>query len=282
MTKVTFNEVPLVLINFDEKVLIEYLEMLIDADEVERALIVLDNVPGYYRDNPTPGMRLIREQIMGAMITPHAYMSSGLDANVRPDAAISVLKELLRGRLVLSEVRRKFFPKPYHVVDVGPGEYWFPLALDQLGLDFTYVDIVMDQNTQKVAHPLLLHRRLDTVPSVTRPPTETPCLYLALEIIEHLPEPRDLAIEAVRWCGKWPERIHLSTPRYTFDGAEKDWRKPCGLPHLRTYTPREFIAEVQRIFPTYHLELFEGQIMSIRGQRSDTIDPVPLSLEIDF
>jgi hypothetical protein len=264
------------LIHWDEDKFLEVVEMLLNADEVERALLLLDNPPGYYRDHPTEKMTTLRAKILSAMITAHAYMSSGLDANVMtmPEHNKFLMNHVLRGRLIKAEVER-YNAKSISptIVDVGPGEYFIPLGLKANALSFRYRDIVMDQNTQKVAYPLLEVER-----ALGQAHAEGPVIFVALEIIEHLADPRELAVEALRHCHGWPDRIHLSTPLYCFDGAKKEWDRPCGLPHLRTYVPRELIREAQRIFPGYEWEFHMGQPMSLRGQRSDTIDREPLTL----
>lgn len=249
---------------FDPELCQKYVESLIENDEVERALLVLNNVPSFQRDNPPENLFVLKRQILSAICTPHAYLNSGLDSQVHPETAVSNLHLNVRGKLVEAEVR-KYNEKGMipHLVDVGPGEYWIPMALIQLGLRFTYWDIAMDPNTQAVAHPLIgTHRVSKAMP-------DQPEIFLALEIIEHLPHPMDLSVECLRHCRDWPERVHLSTPEYCYDNKPKDWRRPCGLPHLRAYTPGEFLAEAKRIFPVYEWQVYSSRITSLRGMRRD-------------
>jgi predicted transcriptional regulator len=258
---------------FDPKKCVEYVESLVQMDEVERALLVLDNVPAEFRDKPTPEMVAIRSHILAALCTTHAYLSSNLDSTVQAENAVANLEYNMRGVLIREEVRQyNEERKTPHLVDVGPGEYWIPLALKELGMQFTYWDVAIDQQTQRVAHPLLKDFRRE------RGPVDQPQIFLGLEIIEHLPEPRDLAVECLRHCQDWPQRIHLSTPCYTFDPGEKDWRKPCGLPHLRANTPMEFGDAASRIFPGYQWQLYAGRILSLRGIRKDEASDVSTPL----
>jgi hypothetical protein len=252
---------------FDPILCAKYVESLIHMDEVERALLVLDNVPAEYRDNPPENLALLRNQIVASLCTAHAYMSSGLDAKVMPEHAVPNLHHNLRGLIVEAEVKRyNAAGKIPHIVDVGPGEYWIPIGLLQLGFRFTYWDIAFDSGTQAAAHPML--------GSVRQPKAspEQPQIFLGLEIIEHLPSPMDLGVECLRHCGKWPERVHLSTPHYTYDTREKDWRKPCGLPHLRAYTPLEFLDSAKKIFPGYEWQIYSSNILSLRGMRRDVVE----------
>lgn len=255
---------------FDVTLCEKYVESLIQHDEVERALMVLDNLPALLRDRPPMSLVKLRTDIVAALITTHAYMNSGLDSNVREDSAVANLQYNVRGQMAEAEVRKyNAAGVTPHLVDVGPGEYWIPLGLKKLGLQFTYWDVAVDTNTQAVAHPLLKDYRF---PKEKRTHLKQPQIFLALEIIEHLPQPLDLATECLRHCGEWPERIHLSTPMYCYDPSPKDWRKPCGLPHLRAYTPHEFHETAKRVFPGYEWQMYADRILSLRGLRWDVAE----------
>lgn len=254
--------------SFDADRIAAVVEDYVNADEVERALWILDNLPGKYRDFPPTQLKHLKESILQAMVTPHAYMASGLDCNAYAEVdASNLLFYFLRAILVRLEVER-YNAKGVtpHIIDVGPGEYFIPLGLKHLGAKFTYCDVGMDPKPALDARPRIKeHLRL-------RPDPGQPVIFLALEIIEHVAQPKELVVEALRYAGKMPERIHLSTPCYTFDGRKKDWRKSCGLPHLRTYTPKEFLQVVDSLFPGYALELYYADILSIRGVRTDDMD----------
>lgn len=258
---------------FNEDVVHELVNTLVEGDEVERALIVLDNLPAFYRDNPPLKIQKLRQDILSSMVTAHAYLSATMDADVLPERADWELENLLRGKLVRAEVeryiKRGFHP---HIVDVGPGEYFVPIGLDRLGYEFTYKALAMDQKAASAARSFT-EKHEGPGPQ----DKETAQIFLALEVIEHIASPRELAVEALRHCGRWPDRVHLSTPCYTFDGRkDKAWRKLNGLPHLRAYTPKEFVREAESIFPGYHWSMYPETIMSLRGQRIDRIDSEPL------
>lgn len=261
--------------SFDENKLYDVVNTYVEADEVERALWILNNLPGVYRDQMPVKLAKLRTEILKAMVTPHAYMSCDLDATVDKEANLRNFEVLMRTKLIEAETKRflEKGPSSIHIVDVGPGEYMVPMGLMARGMAFTYNPVFMDKKAFAAAKP-------EIEPCiVTTPGTPDETIFLALEIIEHLPAPQDLATECLRHCGGWPARIHLSTPMYTYDGSAKNWRKPCGLPHLRAYTPAEFLVEAQRTFPGYVWQLYPGVIMSLRGMRSDMIDSVPI---VDF
>lgn len=255
--------------SFNEDLCVQYVETLVRNDEVERALLVLDNVPAFYRQAPTPKLVQIREEIQKARYTAATYVNSELDAAVDKESALVIFQSQLRWRLLGEEVKRcndrGVVP---HIVDVGPGTYVLPYGLEALGLDFTYWDVGINAKAQELTKDLPRERPL----------TDTGLTYYifaGLEIIEHLPDPSELVVEALRHCFHWPERIHLSTPLFTFDTDHSDWRT-AGLPHLRAYTPAEFYNEANRLFPGYQWDLISDRIMSLRGQRKDVVDPIPL------
>lgn len=260
--------------NFDPQLAEKYVEMLVRHDEVERALVVLDNLPAQYRERPPENLIRMKAEIMAARCTTHAYFTEGLDGEPSEEAAVIHLRGNARGVLIEWEVKKyNAQGKAPHLVDMGPGEYFIPIALKKLGYQFSYFEIACDGKTREKALPLIESVRC-AMPSPT-----APRIFLALEVIEHLPSTDDIAIECFRHVGGFPERIHLSTPKYTFHIQDKEWRKPCGLPHLRAYTPQEFAAAAHRIFPGYAWQLYDSKIISLRGMRGDVVDEAVLTEE---
>lgn len=233
---------------------------LIRFDEVEKALELLNLMPAYHRDYPIPEIEALKSQILSALITPHAYLTSGLDAKVEEKQAIANVQNLLRGQVLIKEL---IAHPGIHLVDMGPGEYWVPIGLKALGHEFTYNPIAFDMNAKATAEKLIQEVYEPT------PPSDRKIAFICHEVIEHLPSTQDIAIEALRHCGRWPDFVHLSTPLYTFDYRSRNWNKKCGLPHLRAYTPREFIAEANRLFPGYNWEYCTDAIQSLRGYKVD-------------
>jgi hypothetical protein len=261
---------------FDVSLFLEIIETYLQADEVERALWVIDNLPSRYRVNPPKAILDMKKAILAAMITPHGYLTSPLDmggiATLTDDLCEKFIHENLRGILLYKEVKRynEKGRKP-HLIDVGPGEYFVPVGLKKMGCEFSYFPVSADQRAKEMAYPLFK----DLVQE--KPQEGQPIIFAALEIIEHLAYPQDLVIEAAKYSYGFPiERVHLSTPMFCYNGKQKDWKKPFGLPHLRTYAPFEFINIGQKLFPEYHIELFASFIMSLRCSVNGTEDSEPL------
>jgi hypothetical protein len=235
--------------------------MLVDADEPERALKLLtDCLPAYYRDNPPIGLVCIRNMIQAALMTPVAYLDCADDSLFcdDPERAKQILNGTLRGQLTKQAVQS--YDKP-HIIEVGPGEYWLPIGLQAEFCHFTYFDVGVNEFT-KAKSKDIVRTEWDGL---------APVIFCAQEIIEHLANPSDLAVELMRATnGAGASEIHLSTPLYTYDGKPKPIveLKRNGLPHLRAYTPQEFIAEAMKVFgPMYQWQFHPGQVMSLVGKR---------------
>ena len=240
-------------ITFNLQDFLKVAEQLVDADEVERALWVLDNLPAYYRDNIPHEVVALKKSILSRMITPHGYLNDAHDCELVDYArARAIIEGTLRGALIEKELEDGF----YHVVDVGPGEYWLPIGVKG---QFTYKSVGLDQKTREASlkHPEIVSKYS------SRQSKHSIGVFVALEVIEHLPDPRDLAVECAKHFVNEPDYIHLSTPLYTYDSSPKAQAKY--LPHLRAYTPREFIMEAQRLWPHYEWQLYMSNIMSLRG-----------------
>lgn len=259
MTPTHHGQIP----SFDERYFLACAQILVDADEPERALHLLtDGLPAYYRDNPTQSIIEYRKHIQSALMTPLSYLDCSEDSLFCEDTtrAVSILKSNLRGKLMLQSItnlnEKQIIP---HLIEVGPGEYWLPIALRGLGLQFTYKDVAVNEYTKKRSENI---RRADC-------PQDSYVIFCAQEVIEHLANPSDLAIELMRETnGRGANEIHVSTPLYTYDGHPKPITelKRNGLPHLRAYTPNEFLAEGVKIFgASYNWELQVSQVMSLVG-----------------
>ena len=100
---------------------LEAAKELIRFDEVEKAQALLGLLPAIYRDHPIADIQALKKDILAALITPHAYLTSGLDAKVEQKQAVATIQNLLRGQLLIKEVA---VHSGLHLVDMGPGEYW--------------------------------------------------------------------------------------------------------------------------------------------------------------
>lgn len=240
--------------SFDVTLCQKYVESLLRHDELDRALMVLDNVPAFYRLHPPPELMRLRAEILKHSVTPLTYAkSTGDDFDYPEDKCAKLFGGYVRGQALIHYVKtlNNQGLKP-HIVDYGPGPYLAPRTLKHLGLEFTYWDLAINEQAKSKFRPMIVdYLKEDGFKCGFS-------IFLGLEVIEHLHNPIDLAVEAVKNCGgRYPEVVMLSTPFCTFDviPESEDWRRADGLQHLRAYTPEEFIRAASHIFPGYDWEL---------------------------
>lgn len=249
---------------FDEKPFLHAANILVAADEPMRALQILENLPGYYRDNPPEAVLKTKMQIKKQLATPAFYMTNKYDALVRAEDAESVVDTTLRGQKILADIKdfnaKNLTP---HIVDLGPGEYWLPIGLWKKRALFSYQDVGLCVEAKQKAMPHIKSF------AVSECPTDRPVVFIACELIEHLHNEEDILTDCLRVCNKMPDIIHISTPLYTYDGQQMhlEWTQKGDLGHLRTYTPKEFYETVTKMFAGYKFELTIGPIMHMRGEK---------------
>ncbi len=250
--------------NFKLKPFIECAEELLRADETERALWLLDNLPAYYRDNTPQEILDLKLEVIKRIATPTLYANGDIEDIIDLKDGHG-MGESLRGLFLKKEV--KWFNDQGltpHIVDYGPGEYWLPIILHNADLKFSYQPIYLNVR----AHSSILQFLLDLAPRQDGAPN----IFVACEIIEHLWNEQDIKTEMLSHGG-FADVIHISTPCYTFDTQCKDWKEKKDLGHLRAYTPVEFSRKLSEIFREYKQFYIYSQIMHARLTNANTRVP---------
>ncbi len=238
---------------------------LVRSDEVANALWLLESgIPGFYRDFPPKEITDLKNEIMANIATSSFYATdSGAELQSDPNIH-KIMKHSFRGDMLLKEM--KFLNKNGFVptlADLAPGEYAFVKMLIEEKTQFLYMPIWVN-------YPSYKHYHKDFESQMGGVPREDqPKVFFACEILEHLWHPEDLRYEMNRHCGM-ADVLFFSTPRHTFDTQCDDWRKKGALGHLRTFTPQEFVLQIQKLFPEYHLSFFDSQPMQIRATWKDS------------
>lgn len=239
---------------------IEAANILVAADEPLRALHLLENLPGYYRDHIPKEIFQLKRDILKQIATNTFYALEPDSELPDPDNFLHHHGHILRWNLIKKDVeefnKRGLIP---HILDIGPGSFWLLACLDYLELGFTYNDISMSSKIQDRAKEKYKHRYL------IEPPTNQPHIVFACELIEHLHHETDILAEIMR-AKVNPHIIHVSTPKYSYDcRPEKlNWKEHGDLGHLRTYTPAEFMMKIHNMFPDYEKYFHDGQIMHVQ------------------
>jgi hypothetical protein len=126
--------------DFNLKCFLDTAEELLRADETIRALWILDNLPGYYRDHVPPEVSKLKREIMKHVATSSFYANSGdYELSANAEETYKLMENTLRGSLLLEDVKKSnsHKHKPY-IFDMGPGEYWMPRMLNLKECEFYY------------------------------------------------------------------------------------------------------------------------------------------------
>lgn len=236
-------------------------EQYIMADEVERALWVLDNPPAWYRDHYPVIAKKMRDKLLTQFFTSTDYSKD-------PVADEQIGKcdhDVPRAQLVIDYVEKHNAKKIYPTIfECAPGNYWLPFVLKSKGLGFGYYGEHLDPTVQSRARSKLGHEWSGT----TRGHKDDHNVFVCFEMLEHLHNPVEIYQSYLKTCGDGDcKTIFLSTPKYTFGGGMPDWQtNPLG--HLRAYTPREFHQFALKYWPEFKWTMYDGHVMCLVGERA--------------
>lgn len=235
---------------FDPDAYLDCVEQMINADEVLRAILLLDNFPAFYRDNPPIRALEIRARLHQKLFTPVQYRGIYKKTQVE----MKYLMDNWPPRAQLMEQLVKKYNeqgiKP-NIMELAPGPFWLPIGLQHKGLKFTYEHLSLD----------------DGDPSFERPgDTQQANVFCAFELIEHLHYEAEIYQNYLKF-NKTADVIMMSTPRYTFNGGEDKWFER-DLGHLRTYTPHEFLDSAAGMFRGYKWEAYVDHCINIIGRKN--------------
>lgn len=245
---------------FNVEPLLEHVRFLVSQDETELALKALDLVPAYYRDNYPRPLLDLKSKILKQTILPIDLLEDPREMPKTDEYCIEFTKYTKRGEVLVNKLKEAndagIVP---HIVDYGPGDYNFPIAMHLVGLNFTYFPIHLNLSSiheckKRIGDKLKGHDfQAEHV------------WFVAYEIIEHLPNPKELRSIYSRLTPE-PEKVFFSTPRYTFNEGTPNWEE-IGIHHLRAYTPREFIIFISDLFPGYKFQYCDDPVMVFHGEK---------------
>jgi len=247
---------------FDVKPFLEAAEILVAADETERALALLDNLPALQRYNPPQKISNLKKEIMSKITIANDLLGDKREIPKTDEWAKKFLNGTMRG-VVLKGIVSDYnldIKAPY-IFDVGPGDFCFALGLQAEKLTFTYSCSTLNKDAEAMVKDRLGSRYWDSSHKIQI----FPSIFVAYEIIEHLHNPNEIRQIFDREFMVLPERVLLSTPRFTFAEGTPNWRTD-GIHHLRAYTPSEFFVEAGKLFPEYVFTYIDNEVMVLSGK----------------
>jgi len=224
-------------------------EQMISADEVERALWMLDNLPGWYRDNTPVEVKLMRNHLLKKLYNTIDYSNIEYNRDIELDAETTckLVFQFHRMRELKTLVER--LRNPY-IVEMAPGGYMIPKGFKASNIKLEYLGLGLG-TTHKIN---------------TLEDTHTTPIFVAFELIEHLHNPVEIYQCALK-TGIDFHYICLSTPLYSWKGGNPKWYA-ADLGHLRTYTPDEFLSFARKYWPQYEWTITLSDEMYLQGKRT--------------
>lgn len=235
---------------FDINAYLYAVSMMINADEVERALWMLDNPPAYYRDNPPKELIDMKERLHKQLWTPIQYR--GIYESIKETTPQDTENHWpLRAQILEKEVKElnQAGIEP-NIMELAPGAAWLPQGLIHKYCYFTYEMLSLDPDRSFFAKP--------DNPKVN--------IFCAFEIIEHLSNEFEIYQNYLKF-GRNADIVMISTPLYTYGGGMDDWPNR-ELGHLRTYTPSELHAVIAKMFIGYNWSYSIDDTIVLTGRKS--------------
>lgn len=242
-------------------------EQMIIADEVDRALWMLDNMPGWYRDNVPELASVLRQQLLRKLYTTSDYIGAENAIEITRLIALEpteinahYMHALSRAKVTLSlcESLNSKGIAP-HIVEVAPGQHWLPIGLKKNNIKFTYSDVSLDGSRNDQVKGYL--------GDIWQTSSDSPAqIFICFELIEHLRYPTEIYQHYLK-ANRLFTHILLSTPKYTVRSASPEWYN-ADLGHLRTYTPREFAQFSTTHWPEFKWAITLDEIMVLSGEKT--------------
>lgn len=247
---------------FNLDVYLDAVEQMICADEIKFALSMLDNLPGYYRDNEPERAKNIRSIIYQQCMTVHDYINDKEELIAQSEKHHKTpLKDHWklghfspRGEVIVKlvkELNENGFCA--NIVELGPYNYWVPAALQDQGLDFIYTGINLNAHVE--------------CPIKTKTESDKPLknIFICFEVIEHLWN-EDEIVHYFYKTQMDPDFVLISTPKYTCGGGLPNW-DTRQLGHIRTWTPNELTSYCRKHWPKLDWFFVDAAMMMSIGQR---------------
>lgn len=256
---------------FSLDVFIQSIEQMICCDEIQTALWMLDNPPGWYRDNYPQELTDIKNRIYQQCYDQFDYASDHDEANfTREQVSQQCLTAYTypRANILFDDIKAMNENEitPW-IFEISPSHGWLPVGFADRGLKFHFFGKNLNQpalNKLKEWLPQekywngMSHRQM-----WDEKPFDQPKILVCFEALEHMWNPHDLE-QAAKKTGISFDLIYLSTPKYTLGGGLPDW-KTRRLGHIRTWTPKEFLQFADKSFPGFAWTYYDSHSMVIKG-----------------
>lgn len=234
-------------------------EQMIRADELQIALRMCDDIPGWYRDNYPKELADIKRKLYERTYSTTEYGTDDEEAEMtREIGEAQWVSEYCYPRAqVLENIIKGSEAVPW-VFDLGASHGNCPVGLLSRGLLFQYKGIGINWR--------IIQKVKEWAKNVwaEKPTVGQPTILFCTEVLEHCQNPQDIVHEAYKVGVEW-DWIVISTPKYTLGGGLEDWNRRLG--HVRTWTPSELFEFCNKNWRGYKWEILPEFSMVIVGRR---------------
>lgn len=247
---------------FDLDLYLSAVEQMICADEIKFALTMLENLPGYYRDNYPKRASNIKELIYQQCMTTQDYVNDRSEliemSEKLHNCPVGEMWKLPhfspRGELIMNIVK-ELNSEGYcaRIVELGPYNYWLPMGLQAQNCDFIYTPMSVNPHVKN--------------PYKTKVASEKPIkdIFICFEVIEHLWN-EDEVFHYFCKTQTDPDIVLISTPKYTCGGGLPNW-DTRQLGHIRTWTPKELTLFCEKHWPELEWYFVDSAMMICIGKK---------------
>lgn len=239
---------------------------MIRADELQIALRMCDEIPGYYRDNYPRELSELKRKIYEQTYDQIEYATDDEEAEcTREFGEAQWTNGYMHPRAeIIAEIVRNSVGQQKQapwIFDLGCSHGNLPLGLlKELGPCFNYRGAGMNYRIQAK-----VKEWVGAEVWRERPAEGQPTILYCTEVIEHCFSPEEIVHSAYKVGTNW-DYILLSVPKYTLGGGLENW-DTRRLGHVRTWTPNEFLAFADKAWPGYRWTYYDAHSMVIVGKR---------------
>lgn len=239
---------------FDPYLYLVVVEQMIAAEEIERALWMLDNPPGWYRMNPPESFKKLRDKLYEQFHTTIDYSNDRQDdlTKFTPDEMVAYGHNSLRFKEVFDLVEKlnKEEIAP-HIIEIAPGNGFLADYLLHTCCKFTYIGFGLG------------HRKVRATEFIGYKQVN---IFVCFEVIEHLHNPIEIYHHFIKQQLDF-SYIFISTPYCTWKGGFPNWYE-MKLGHLRTYNPKELAEFGVKHWPNYKFNIVADYEMVMIGKKT--------------
>lgn len=240
------------------------IDQMIKADEIQIALQMCDQIPGWYRDNIPKEILALKSRIYQQTYDQIEYATDDEEAECTREFGEEQWHSSYcfpRAQILEDAVKAlNDQGKVPWILDLGCSHGNLPLGLIKYGFKFTYCGKGMNYRIVKK-----LKGWIGNVWQGSPLSEDQPTILTCFETLEHAMNPHDL-VHSAHKLGVHFDQIYLSTPMYCLGGGLPEWRERR-IGHVRNWTPSEFADFARHGFPGYSWVLTPAYSMVLKGVR---------------